>query len=717
MRFNQKWEARIVDNNDFAGVYFPARVPGNLQSDYARFVGIDDIMYSDNTEKLKNTENSTFEYRTFLHYETESDEKVYFVAEGIDYRYDIILNGQTLYSGVGMYTKAELDITDSADIGSELVVRVYPHPKKKGSRIGSREEAVDSCKPPVCYGWDWNPRLLTSGMWLPAYIETRRAGFISKCEPFYKLSEDLKTAEVSFSTECDADVTYSVYDPDGKLIYEGKDPKLSLDNVKLWWCNGQGEPNLYRWKAATASDEKSGYIGFKKLRLLRNKGTETEPAGQPPKSRYAVPITVELNNRRIFAQGSNFVNTEIFVGESSDEQIYDLVKLAKEANMNILRVWGGAGMAKPAFYDACDKLGLLVWQEFMLACNSYTDNPDYLKILEQEASSVILLLRGHVSLAFWCGGNELFNNWSGMDDQSKPLRLLNKLCYELDYERPFLTTSPLEGMAHGGYLFRYDDGRDVFRVFSGSHFTAYSEFGVPSITPVEQLKKIIPEDELFPIKETKSWVHHHGFNAWGQPRWLCLNVIRRYFGEPNSLEEAVKYSGIMQEVGYKVIFEEARRQWPYCSMALNWCFNEPWITAANNSVVAYPLIKKPGYYGIKEALRPFLASARIPKFDWKDGEIFSAELWYLNETVETVSDKITASIKIGEEIIKVLEWDTGEVEPLNNKLGPSIHFKLPRIEGTELFELILDSQNNVGSRYTLAYSVSEIPKPTYLLNT
>lgn len=173
----------------------------------------------------------------------------------------------------------------------------------------------------------------------------------------------------------------------------------------------------------------------------------------------------------------------------------------------------------------------------------------------------------------------------------------------------------------------------------------------------------------------------------------------------------------MQEVGYKVIFEEARRQWPYCSMALNWCFNEPWITAANNSVVAYPLIKKPGYYGIKEALRPFLASARIPKFDWKDGEIFSAELWYLNETVETVSDKITASIKIGEEIIKVLEWDTGEVEPLNNKLGPSIHFKLPRIEGTELFELILDSQNNVGSRYTLAYSVSEIPKPTYLLNT
>ena len=717
MRFNQKWEARVVDdNNEFAGIYFPARVPGNLQSDYARFIGIDDIMYSDNTEKLKNIENSIFEYRTFLHYEIESDEKVFFVAEGIDYRYDIILNGKTLYSGVGMFTKVELEITNAANKGSELAVRIYPHPKKKGTRTDCRDEAVDSCKPPVCYGWDWNPRLLISGMWLPAYIETRRVGFISKCEPFYKLSEDLGTADISFVTECDTDVTYSIYDTDNKLIYEGKDCKFSLNNIKLWWCNGQGEPNLYQWKAETSSDKKSGYIGFKKLRLLRNKGTEIEPFGQP-KSRYAAPITIELNNRRIFSQGSNFVNTEIFVGESSDEGIYDLVKLAKEANMNILRVWGGAGMAKPAFYDACDKLGILVWQEFMLACNDYSDDPDYMKVLKQETTSIILLLRSHVSLAFWCGGNELFNNWSGMDDQSKPLRLINKLCYELDYERPFLTTSPLEGMAHGGYLFRYDDGRDVFQVFSGLHFTAYSEFGIPCITPIKQLEKIIPKEELFPIKETKSWVHHHGFNAWGKPRWICLNIIKKYFGEPHSLEEIVKYSGIMQEVGYKVIFEEARRQWPYCSMALNWCFNEPWITAANNSVVAYPLIKKPGYFGIKDALRPFLASARIPKFDWKDGENFTAELWYLNETVETVSDIITVSIKIGKEIINVLEWNTGKVNGLNNKLGPSINFKLPRIQGTNLFELILETKNNVGSTYTLAYSISEISVPSYILNT
>lgn len=465
MRFNQKWEATIVDcNNKTESKYFPARVPGNLQSDYARFIGIDDLMYSDNTEKLRETENCTFEYRTYLNFKSNPSEKIYFVAEGIDYRYDIILDSEILYSGIGMFTKIEVDITNIVHINSELKVRIYPHPKKEGSRKNSRDEATDSCKPPMCYGWDWNPRLLISGMWLPAFIETRDSGFILKCEPFYTLSDDFESVDIRFETECESTVTYSIYDTENNLVYYGTSCEFTLEHIKLWWCNGQGEPNLYYWTAKTESDKKSGHIGFKTLKLIRNAGTENEPFGQP-KSRYAAPITIELNKRRIFAQGSNLVNPELFTGETKDEVFYNLVKAAKDANMNILRVWGGAGLAKPAFYNACDKLGILVWQEFMLACNNYTDNADYMRILKQEATSIILSLRKHVSLAFWCGGNELFNNWSGMDDQSKPLRLINKLCYELDYDRPFLSTSPLEGMAHGGYLFRYDDGRDIFNVY------------------------------------------------------------------------------------------------------------------------------------------------------------------------------------------------------------------------------------------------------------
>lgn len=712
MVFNQVWQAKISDRDE----WFNATVPGNVQKDYADFIGIDDLMYSTNTKLLEEIENSTFVYKTFLQYNADNNEKVYFVARGIDYIYDIMLDGVCIYSGEGMYSKVELDITEISTVGSELQVIIYPHPKKNGSRMGTRDEASASCKPPYCYGWDWNPRLLTSGLWLPAYIETRSADYIYRCEPTYNLDYSNRIAKVKFITECSSDVKYTVFDMQGNIVYSGYETEFVLSDVKLWWCNGHGEAYLYSWIAETTTDKKSGNIGFKTLELKKNKGTRTEPLGQP-KSRYAAPITVKLNGKRIFAKGSNYVNPEIFIGNAEDEVFYNLVKAAKDANMNILRVWGGSGMTKPAFYDACDRLGILVWQEFMLSCNDYKGTKHYLSVLEREATAIILELRSHASLAFWCGGNELFNNWSGMDDQSKPLRLLNKLCYELDEERPFLSTSPLEMMGHGGYLFRYDDGRDVLNVYTNSRFTAYSEFGVPSISRVESLKKIIPEDELFPIKETASWVHHHGFNAWGKPRWLCLNVLKHYFGELQSIDEVYEKSQWLQSLGYKYIFEEARRQWPYCSMALNWCLNEPWITAANNSIISYPCIKKPAYFSVSEALKPVMPSARILKFDWKDGEIFKAEIWYHNESDKPVFDTVNISIKLGDEVFDVLTWNTGEVMPQENKQGPTISYKLPRIEIAESVELICSfNESKEKSIYKLLYRCTPIKKQEYMLN-
>ena len=142
--------------------------------------------------------------------------------------------------------------------------------------------------------------------------------------------------------------------------------------------------------------------------------------------------------------------------------------------MNIFRLWGGAGIQKDEFYEICDRLGIMVWQEFMLACNNYVANPHYMETLEREATSIIIHLRRHPSLVIWCGGNELFNSWSGMDDQSRALRLLNKLCFELDYERPFFQTSPLTGMAHGGYTFMTGIPERRIRRLQNRRNTAYT---------------------------------------------------------------------------------------------------------------------------------------------------------------------------------------------------------------------------------------------------
>ena len=681
---------------------FPSEVPGNVQYDYALHHGFGDYQFSNRVDQFKCLENYWWIYRASLQYTANKDERICFIAEGIDYNFDIRLDGAKIYSSQGMFTPVELDITDIAVPGSLLEIVIHPHPMREGAPVG-RDQADQSCKPPFCYGWDWNPRLLISGLWRDAYIETRCPDYIHSCEPFYSLNETLDSAQVTFVTDCNAQVLYTLYDADGIVVYQGIQPDFQLTSPKLWWCNGQGVPYLYTWTAETAHCKKTGTIGFRTIRLVHNIGADQEPIAFP-KSRYAAPITIELNGKRIFACGSNWVSPDLFPGRVDEKRYRTLLTAAKDANMNILRIWGGSGINKPEFYDICDELGIMVWQEFMLACNNYVGTESYLSILEQEARSILRSLRHHPSLVLWCGGNELFNGWSGMDEQSHALRLLNKLCYEEDITRPFLYTSPLVGMAHGGYFFRDPaDGRDVFELFSSSHNTAYTEFGVPSLAPIAQLQKIIPSDELFPVAETPAWTAHHGFHAWIDDSWVGLNTINHYFGHSATLEELVQRSSWLQSAGYQAIFEEARRQWPYCSMAIQWCYNEPWITAANNSILSYPDVKKPAYDTIQNALRPILSSARIPHFQWQAGECFSAEIWLLNNSNHFVAKTITAIIQLGDEEYEQISWNSGLVEAHTNKLGPTIHFTLPNVDCDTLVLKLITSDGEGDSSYCLSY--------------
>ncbi|MBQ1955655.1 MAG: hypothetical protein II350_07940, partial [Clostridia bacterium] len=367
MRFNQKWTASRYDGtNQYEP--FEANVPGNLQHDYASAFGFGDFQFSDNIKKFDEIEDYTWQYSTTLNYDKKPGEEIWFVAEGIDYSYDILLDGEKLLSGEGMFSPVELNITNKARAGALLQITIHPHPKRGGAPRG-REEADQSCKPPFCYGWDWNPRLLVSGLWRDAYVESRDMGFIKACEPFYELDSDLTSAKIHFETACKQAVKYSVFDAEGVAVYQGDSPDFELKNINLWWCNGQGEPYLYRWTAQSATHRRSGTIGFRKVRLVHNTGADS--VGDFPKSRYPVPITIELNGRRIFAQGSNWVNPEFFPGAVTEERYESLLSSAKEAHMNILRIWGGSGINKPEFYELCDRLGIMVWQEFMLACNNY----------------------------------------------------------------------------------------------------------------------------------------------------------------------------------------------------------------------------------------------------------------------------------------------------------------------------------------------------------
>ncbi len=699
MRFEQKWQGiRLTD-----GFRFDATVPGSIQLDYANAQGWGDVSWGENFRSYKGIEDDAWMYETRADYKLEDGERLFFVSRGIDYIFDIIVDGEVVFSQEGMFTPVSIDLTGKLAPGGLLAVKIYPHPKRADAPHEDRQQADQCVKPPVAYEWDWHPRVITSGLWDETYLETRKPAYIRNVEPLYDLAEDFSSADVRFEVDCDAPVEIELFDAEGNPV--GKGDKIHVDNPHLWWCNGQGDAYLYRWVATSTDDRKEGVIGFRRVRLVMGYGSWIEPV-MFPKSRSAAPSTLELNGRRIFAKGSNWVNPDIFTGTITTEVYEEHVRLAKEANMNIFRCWGGTGLNKPEFYEICDREGIMLWVEFPLACNNYVGTPHYLKILEQEATSIIRRLRRHPSCVLWCGGNELFNNWSLMTDQSLALRLLNKLCYELDRDKPFIMTSPLCGMGHGGYTF-YDDAAemDVFQLFQSSSNVAYTEFGVPGTPDEDYLRSFIPENELFPIERGGTWEAHHAFGAWGAERWLCLDILKRYGCKCESLAEVVAYSQWTQQEGYKAIFEEARRQKPLCGMAINWCWCEPWKTAANNSLIAYPIVVKKAYHAVKSSLRPSLFSARIPRFDWKAGDLFSAEIWLLNDAPEAVSGHVRVVLEIGGEEFELVSW-SGSTEANENRIGPSVNFRLPEVD-TDRMTLKLISENGLESSYTLKYTLPE----------
>lgn len=714
MIYNQIWEGyRIVD-----GKYsdaFPARVPGTIQKDYGTANNFPDVHYADNHLMYKETEGDFWEYRTKLNYKANDGERVFFVSHGIDYRYDIYLGEALILEDEGMYHKIELDLTDKLTGDDTLRIVIYPHPKREGAPVDTRDEADHSCKPPVCYGWDWNPRLLISGLWQDAYIETRTNSYINNCEVFYKLNRDFTRADVSVDIDCNVPCLFELFDADGNTVYSGTGESFCVENPNLWWCNGQGDPYLYTYKVSNSEYSIFGTVGFRRVRLLRNIGSK-DPA-MFPKSRYAAPFSLELNGRRVFMKGSNWVNPDIFWGEIDRARYEELILLARDGNMNIFRMWGGAGPAKRDFYELCDKYGIMVWQEFMLACNLYPNTDAYLTVLEKEARAIIKNLRPHASLILWCGGNELFNSWSGMDDQSYPLRLLDKLCYELDRDRPFIKTSPLTGMGHGCYVFKNEStmGGDVFYNFQHNNLVAYTEFGIPSISSEEVLRATIPEDEIFPITESKNYKLHHAVKAWMSQSHACVPILESYFGKAESLAELIEQSNFLQCEGYKAAFEEMRKQAPLCSAALNWCYNEPWKTAANLSVIMYPATPKPAYYAIKEALRPVLFSARIPKFDWKAFETFKAEIWMLNDSPNAADGEVSVSLRIGDKEIPLLDWKNAHTEAGENLEGAAVCCVLPNMADVHEMTLVLKASDGMSSEYRLVYyEKKHISKPKVL---
>lgn len=624
-------------------IWVPAAIPGAIQLDM-RAPDAPDYWQGDAYHQFDWMEDMWAVYEARIP-DGAASEHLVLSGKGIDYCYEIRLNGSPLYRHEGMFSPFTVPLSAGwRPEDNRLRIFIAPPPKAPG--VSGRKQASQSCKPPVCYGWDFHPRLLVRGIWEELRLEIHDSPRIARMEPVFSLSPDRTQGKVTLSLEIEqpdgCQIRICMRDPDGVAIFRGEypaascsSPSFQVESPRLWWPNGHGEAHLYAveaqlWAGERLLDSRCFHKGFRTIRLIRGPVRSREVT-QEPQTREYPPIALEVNGKAIFSKGTNWVCPTIFPGTLTRESYERPLQKIRDAHMNLIRCWGGAIVNKDDFFELCDEMGLLVWQEFPLACNNYAATPGYLETLEEESRAIIRRLRPYTCLAIWCGGNELFNGWSGMDDQSLALRILNKNCLLEDPDRPFLPTSPLMGMGHGSYVFRNDRGEDVFQIMKRSSFTAYPECGCPGAADEEALRRMIPGDEWDFIGPGTAWETHHAINAWRESSWMDIPVLEYYFGKGLSTKELVTYSRLLQSIGYQEIFEEARRQAPYCSMVLNWCFNEPWPAAANNSIYTFFGETKPAYDAIVQALRPVLFSASFPRFDYTGEDILPIDIWLLTE--------------------------------------------------------------------------------------
>ncbi len=661
--------------------WIPISVPGDVHRVLLDAGRIEDPFYDRNEEKCAWIEDREWWYRMTFDGPQEPlrpGERLRLVFQGLDTFATIWLNGEELGGHSNMFREAVFDVGDLVRPGENTIALRFDRPldhvgEEHPDQWGRNPERVFMRKAQFGFGWDWGPRLPTIGIWRP--IELRRELRASiRGINFYTLDIDPKDERAAvavrvevdqFATEDPLAAAITLTAPDGSpaaetsLALDGEGSNLTVyltvENPRLWWTHDLGEPALYglsvelrqRSDVLCRSETK---VGIRTLEL------DQSPDPGEPGTRF---FRFVLNGVPIFARGADWIPADSFVGAIEDERYKTLISSASDANMNMLRVWGGGIYEHNVFYNLCDSMGLLVWQDFMFACATYPEEPaTFVAEVEAEARYQVRRLRSHPCLTLWCGNNE--NQWIhdrtfwDREDTTVPGALyyhdiLPRVVAELDGSTPYWPGSPFGGDDHNDRRQGNVHNWEVWHGNSPRRFgevprrdptpenVSYlryaedmgrfiSEFGMHAAPVRETLRRAIPEDQLF--HHSPSMDHHNKDDPKNKGDDLMLTVT----GLPTDLDEYVDFSMISQAEGLKFALEHFRRRKPHCSGTLFWQLNDCW-PVLSWSVIDYNGFGKAGYYYARRAYSPLLASFEaLP-----DG---SVELWLTNDTVSEVKDDI-----------------------------------------------------------------------------
>jgi len=663
--------ALAAARRDFDGGpgWLPATVPGSVISDLWRAGEVPDPYVERNSLALEWVPQRAWLYRRRLSppETTRADgTRTWLRFDGVDFGAQVFLDGEPIGRHEGMFTPFEVEVGDRLRAGAEHELAVVVEPAPDTEPQTGRTSRVQVHKSRMTYGWDFCPRIIHQGIWQPVGLEIFGQVRIIDTWARPRLGADLRSARVTIQVELDLAAPGRVKlaaQLNGESAVEtvelagGRQTavlELDVSEPPLWWPNGHGPSPVGRvvvraTGADAVTDERSVPIGFRTVELAPNEG------GDPA----ARPYTFVVNGRRIHAKGWNWVPHDVFHGVPRPDRIEHLTGLLAHANVNLVRVWGGGLIETPTFYDACDRRGIMVWQEFIQSSSGIEDTPSadpaFVELMAREAEQIVPLRRNHPSLVLWCGGNELQDEAGPLDDDRSPvLAALHEVVGRLDPDRAWLPTSPTGRVYHNRLdgIERDPDGlHDVhgpwehqglaaqYELYNRGTSLLNSEFGVEGMTNRRTHEALIPDPaQRWPAGLDNPVYRHLG--DW----WNNLPLLQEVFGgRLDDLETVRRASQRLQADGLRYAVEANRRRWPRNSGSLPWQFNEPYPFAWSTCAVDHRGDPKPAYFAVRRAYAPVAVTARFDRAVLEGADCLAADIWAWSE-LEPIEGVVTARV-------------------------------------------------------------------------
>lgn len=686
---NDNWKMHRSDQQE----WMEATVPGSVYGDLLRGGKMEDPFWKDNEDVALKLMDYDYEYRTGFTCGEEllASDEVILRFEGLDTIADITLNGVKLGHVENMHRTWEYSVKDILrKEENELTVYFYSPTKfiaeafQKAPTLGT-EDAMNGFvhirKAHCMFGWDWGAHLPDAGIWRPVYLLGVDTARLISVEVLQYHENDVVRLEVNPEIDIapnqkisgkELDLRVRILNPQGMEILsrDGMEGSIVIEHPQLWWPHGYGEQNLYTISVDLINadgkvlDNWTRKIGLRTITMDRTKDQWGE--------RFATCV----NGVNIFAMGADYIPEDHLLGRVTRETTKTLLEKAVFANFNSIRVWGGGYYPDDWFFDLCDELGLVVWQDFMFACAVYDLTPEFEANITAEFIDNLKRIRHHASLGLMCGNNEMEQfvkegNWVSKDSEVRDYiimyeRILPQVMKQYAPQVFYWPASPSSGGSfdnprdeNRGDVHYWDvwHGNKPFSEYRKFHFRYLSEFGFQSFPSKKTVETFTDDERDMNIFSYIMEKHQRNGSANGK----IMNYMQQTYRYPSDFETVIYASQLLQAdaIRYGVEHFRRNRNDSRCMGAVYWQFNDCWPVASWSSVDYCQRMKALHYYA-KRFFAPIMISCqeegmmnsgqelvRLP-FDFPK----SIHLCVANESMQ--DETITVKWQIRDAMAKVL---------------------------------------------------------------